>query len=94
MVKRKQRSGSVATASANGLGTSAAPSNTTTTNAKKAKQQQGAQAMSLLRLRALEHGVEENDLASVNGLGEVLPLLARLKEGRQVRCDGGAVRSI
>lgn len=37
--------------------------------------------MSLVRLRAIEHGVEENDLASVNGIGELLPLLAALKEG-------------
>lgn len=46
-----------------------------------------AAAMSPLRLRAIEHGVEESDLASVSALGEVLPLVARLKDG-QVRLAG------
>ncbi len=44
----------------------------------------GGGPMGLVRLRAIEHGVEENDLTSMNGLGEILPLLGRLKEG-QVR---------
>lgn len=52
--------------------------------------------MSLLRLRAIEHGVEENDLGSVGALGEVLPLLARLKEGQVsfalLGVNGAAVR--
>jgi len=50
--------------------------------------------MGLVRLRAIEHGVEENDLTSMNGLGEILPLLGRLKDG-QVRgafaCNRGCI---
>lgn len=65
-MKRKQRSGSTS-----GPGAPAAASG--------ACKEGGV--MSLVRLRAIEHGVEENDLASVNGIGELLPLLAALKEG-------------
>lgn len=69
-MKRKQRSGS--TTSSSGPGANPASTGAAT----------GGGGLSLVRLRAIEHGVEANDLGSVNGLGELLPLLGALQEGQ------------
>lgn len=72
-MKRKRRSGCTSGPGAPAV----APGACTTTGDGGAKG-----LLSLVRLRAIEHGVEENDLASVNGIRELLPLLAALKEGQ------------